>query len=405
LTSAHVTQTSILRDQVSFLLSEYRKMALLPTTAAAAAPAAATHGNDTSSVNATTTTTEPENDGAEMEVIVLLESPGGSASDYALAAQQILRLRREPGITVTIAVDKVAASGTLLFAGHVKNKNCHACALFSPNISSHCAPLVLHFLSLICIYILGGYMIACTSSPGRLLAAPFAVLGSIGVIGQTINVHKVLEGWGVQPLVFRGGRDKAPVGMLGEVTRQGLAKVQDMVDDTHRAFKRFVAESRPAVANRIENVATGDVWLGYDALEQGLIDRIVTSDEYIGEKMAQGARVLKLVLFKRGSFPFQRPSSTSEPVSIAATALGSSSSSSLENLGGQVVLQFAARIRSVLERFAVSFLDQQPPLPGFGGGSDGFVDLVQDNQAYMFHSKTAAKATATVTPFSSCPSL
>jgi serine protease SohB len=240
-------------------------------------------------------------------------------------------------------------------------------------------------------------MIACTSSPGRLLAAPFALLGSIGVVGQTINVHKALEGWGVQPLVFRGGRDKAPVGLLGEVTQQGLAKVQDMVDDTHRAFKRFVAESRPAVASRIEQVATGDVWLGYDALEQGLIDRIVTSDEYIGEKMAQGARVLKLVLFKRGSFPFQRPSSTSEPVSMA-TSIGSRIS--LKSLGGQIVLQLASRIRSVLERFAVSLLDQQPQ-PGIIG-SDGYVDLVQDNQPHMIRPAPTAAATMT-TSSSSLP--
>ncbi|EEC48617.1 predicted protein, partial [Phaeodactylum tricornutum CCAP 1055/1] len=101
-------------------------------------------------------------------------------------AQQLVRLRNEPGLTVTIVVDKVAASG--------------------------------------------GYMIACTASPGRLFAAPFAVVGSIGVIGQTFNIHKTLEGWGVRPLVFRGGRDKAPVGLVGEVTEEGLAKVQDMVD-------------------------------------------------------------------------------------------------------------------------------------------------------------------------------
>lgn len=88
-------------------------------------------------------------------------------------------------------------------------------------------------------------MIACTSSPGKLFAAPFAVLGSIGVVGQTINVQKTLEGWGVQPLVFRGGRDKAPVGLVGDVTEEGLAVVQDMIDVTHKAFKRHVVEARP----------------------------------------------------------------------------------------------------------------------------------------------------------------
>jgi serine protease SohB len=154
-------------------------------------------------------------------------------------------------------------------------------------------------------------MIACTSSPGRLFAAPFAVLGSIGVIGQSFNIQKTLEGWGVKPLVFRGGRDKAPVGLIGEVTKEGLAKVQDMVDDTHRAFKRHVVSARPIIADRIEDLATGDVWLGYDALDVGLIDRIVTSDEYIFERMGQGARVLKLVQLIRPKFPFAPPTTSS----------------------------------------------------------------------------------------------
>jgi signal peptide peptidase SppA len=241
-----VSRMSILRDEVSFLLSNYRNKAM---------------GQQPQSSNETEALTE------ELEIIVVLESPGGSASDYALASQQVLRLRNEPGIKVTICVDKVAASG--------------------------------------------GYMIACTSSPGRLFAAPFAVLGSIGVIGQSFNIQKTLEGWGVTPIVFRGGRDKAPVGLIGEVTKEGLAKVQDMVDDTHRAFKRHVVSARPIVADRIEDLATGNVWLGYDALDVGLIDRIVTSDEYISERMGQGARVLKLVQLLRPKFLFSPPTTSS----------------------------------------------------------------------------------------------
>jgi signal peptide peptidase SppA len=241
-----VSRMGKIRDEVAFLLSDYRNKAMEPLPQS---------GNET------------EASTAELEIIVVLESPGGSAADYALASQQVLRLRNEPGIKVTVCVDKVAASG--------------------------------------------GYMIACTSSPGRLFAAPFAVLGSIGVIGQSFNIQKTLEGWGVKPLVFRGGRDKAPVGLIGEVTKEGMAKVQDMVDDTHRAFKRHVVSARPIVADRIEDLATGNVWLGYDALDVGLIDRIVTSDEYIFERMGQGARVLKLVQLIRPKFPFSPPTTSS----------------------------------------------------------------------------------------------
>jgi ClpP class serine protease len=228
-----VSRMGILRDQISFLLSQYRTLAM-----------------STTDDNATTN----NNNSTDLEVLVLVESPGGSAADFGLAARQLLRLR-DAGILLTVCVDKVAASG--------------------------------------------GYMVACTSSPGRLFAAPFAVVGSIGVIGQTVNIHKVLEGWGVTPLVFRGGKDKAPVGMIGEVTPGGVEKIQKMVDATHKAFRYHVATCRPILAESIEDIGTGDTWLGYDALQHKLIDRITTSDEYIGERISQGARVLKMISYQR----------------------------------------------------------------------------------------------------------
>jgi ClpP class serine protease len=144
------------------------------------------------------------------------------------------------------------------------------------------------------------------------LAAPFAVLGSIGVLGQTINIQKTLEGWGIRPLVFKGGKDKAPVGLIGDITRDGMAKVQQMIDKTHVAFKQHVSTCRPMVASAIEEIATGDIWLGYDALGIGLVDRITTSDEYIGEKVSEGALVLKLVQMVKGRSFFQKPATTSE---------------------------------------------------------------------------------------------
>jgi serine protease SohB len=106
---------------------------------------------------------------------------------------------------------------------------------------------------------------------------------------ESFNIQKTLKGWGVQPLDFRGGRDKAPVGLIGEVTKEGLAKVQDMVDDTHPAFKCHITVSaRPVVTDRIKDLATGNVWLGYDALDIGLIDRIMTSGEYLGSGWRKG---------------------------------------------------------------------------------------------------------------------
>lgn len=136
------------------------------------------------------------------------------------------------------------------------------------------------------------------------IAAPFSVLGSIGVVGSAINIHNVLEGWGVKPLVFRGGKNKAPVGLIGEVTKDGIKQVQNMVDATHVAFKRHVVAARPSLSKDINKLATGKVWLGYEALNVGLIDRIITSDEYIGERLLEGARVLRLVKYNKPRFLF-----------------------------------------------------------------------------------------------------
>ena len=209
----------ILRDQVSFLLSEYRKLAHLQ---------------------------QPN-----LEVVVLLESPGGQVSEYGLAASQLLRLRQAEGITLTICVDTVAASG--------------------------------------------GYMLACTASEGHLISAPFALVGSIGVIGQILNVQDLLKNWGIQPLVFRGGKDKAPIGMLGEITSGGKAKTQEMIDATHRAFRKHVLDCRPGLATHIKTIGDGDVWLASDAQDLGLVDQIKTSDEYIGDKVEKGHRVLQML--------------------------------------------------------------------------------------------------------------
>jgi ClpP class serine protease len=112
--------------------------------------------------------------------------------------------------------------------------------------------------------------------------------------------------------VFRGGPDKAPVGLIGEVTDAGIEKVQSMVNKTHTAFKRHVAQVRPTLASSIEEISTGDIFLGHDALDAGLVDRIVTSDEYIGERIAGGARVLKLVQLVRPRYPFQKPTTSTE---------------------------------------------------------------------------------------------
>lgn len=197
-------------------------------------------------------------------------------------------------------------------------------------------------------------MIACASSPGRLLAAPFAVLGSIGVIGQSINIQRTLEGWGIRPLVFRAGKNKAPVGLIGEVTDEGIKNVQAILDDTHRAFRRHVAEARPILASRIHEIATGDVWLGYDAIEIGLVDRLITSDEYVLERIRDGAQVLKLVQMIKPKFPFTSPSTTtmSRIMSAVTSSKGvdQGSQSNSNSIMESLLIPILTDLRTILEK-------------------------------------------------------
>ena len=248
-----LSQLDSIRDKISFLLSQHRRRAMTTWDATllsnnnvtlqgtssndeAQSSLDATTVNATNATNAvaassnTTATLQLSKTVLPLEVVVVLESSGGSASEYALAAQQLLRLRREPGITLTIVVDKVAASG--------------------------------------------GYMMACTAE--KLLAAPFAVLGSIGVVGQTLNFYETLQNYGVEPLTFRSGRAKAPLSATDKITREGMAVVQSMLDNVHHAFQAHVAQSRPTLAENIENIATGETWLGCDALQHGLIDGVMS---------------------------------------------------------------------------------------------------------------------------------
>jgi serine protease SohB len=166
------------------------------------------------------------------EVVVRLRNPGGLVNDQGLAASQLLRVRARD-IPLTVAVDTVAASG--------------------------------------------GYMMACVAS--RILAAPFAVVGSIGVVAQVPNFHRLLDRHGVDVEQFTGGRYKRTVTMFGRTTDDDRAKLAEQVQDTHAIFKDFVGTHRPQVD--LEAVATGEYWYGVRALELNLVDELVTSDDYL----------------------------------------------------------------------------------------------------------------------------
>lgn len=182
------------------------------------------------SITAVLSVAEPEAD----EVVIRLESGGGLVHSYGLAAAQLDRIRAK-GIKLTACVDKVAASG--------------------------------------------GYMMACVAD--RIVASPFAILGSIGVVAQLPNFHRFLKKNDVDFEVLTAGEHKRTMTIFGENTDKGRAKFLEDLEDTHVLFKEYVGERRPGLD--ITAVANGDIWFGRRALEVNLIDEIKTSDEFLIE--------------------------------------------------------------------------------------------------------------------------
>jgi len=170
--------------------------------------------------------------GKDDEVVVRLESAGGAVPHYGLAAAQLMRLR-EKAIAVTICIDRIAASG--------------------------------------------GYMMACVAD--RIVAAPFAIIGSIGVVAQVPNFHRLLEKHDVDFQEMTAGEFKRTVSVFGEITEKGRKKFQEELEDTHAIFKEFVKAHRPKLD--LDRVATGEHWLARRGLELGLVDQLRTSDEYL----------------------------------------------------------------------------------------------------------------------------
>jgi len=187
------------------------------------------------------------------EVVVKVESGGGMVHSYGLASSQLARITSKQ-IPLTVCVDKVAASG--------------------------------------------GYMMACVAD--KIVAAPFAILGSIGVVAQLPNFHKLLKKNNIDYEMFTAGEFKRTVTMFGENTEKGREKFVEDLEDTHVLFKEFVTEHRPQVD--IAEVATGEVWFGRRAKDVNLVDLLQTSDEYLLDQ-AENADIFEIEFALKKSLP------------------------------------------------------------------------------------------------------
>ncbi len=199
------------------------------------------------------------------EVVLQLESPGGVVHGYGLAASELQRLKNA-GLILTVCVDKVGASG--------------------------------------------GYMMAVVGN--KILAAPFAIIGSIGVLSQVPNFHRLLKKHDIDYKEYTAGEYKTTVSLMGEITPQKEQKFLEMMQGTHDLFKNHVGHYRPQLD--LSKVATGEYWYGTQALGLGLIDEIKTSDDYLFSKR----QTHKVIYVKH-----EKKKSLSEKLNFSATKLAS----------------------------------------------------------------------------------
>ena len=188
------------------------------------------------------------------EVLVKLESPGGMVSGYGLAASELKRIRNA-GLKLRVAVDKVAASG--------------------------------------------GYMMACVAD--EILAAPFAVIGSIGVVAQIPNFNKLLKKNHIDYEIVTAGRYKRTLTIFGENTEEAREKFKEQLEDIHILFKNFVMTNRPQLIPHIEEIATGEFWFGEQCLEKNLVDVIKTSEDYLYQNK-DSYEIFEVSTIKKKSF-------------------------------------------------------------------------------------------------------
>lgn len=172
------------------------------------------------------------------EVVIRLESPGGAVNGYGLAASQLQRIR-DRNIPLTVCIDKVAASG--------------------------------------------GYLMACVAQ--QIIAAPFAIIGSIGVVAQLPNFHRWLKKHNIDVELLTAGEFKRTLTLFSENTAKGRQKFQEDIDVIHQAFKNTVLQLREQI--NINEVATGEHWLAQDAINLKLVDSLQTSDDYLANKVDQ----------------------------------------------------------------------------------------------------------------------
>lgn len=167
------------------------------------------------------------------EAVVIVSSPGGGVAQYGQLYAEMERFRKE-GIPLTVCVDTVAASG--------------------------------------------GYLMSLPAN--RIIAAPFATVGSIGVVAQVPNYRKLLEKIGVEGRIFTAGKYKRTVTTTGDDSPEAIEHFKAQLEAIHRQFIAAVTKYRKVDPDK---VCTGAHWSALESVEQklNLVDEVGTSHEYL----------------------------------------------------------------------------------------------------------------------------
>ena len=259
------------------------------------------------------------------EVVLRITSPGGAVTDYGLASAQFARLKAA-GVRTTACVDLVAASG--------------------------------------------GYMIACAAD--QILAAPFSIVGSIGVVAGIPNVHRLLERGGVEYVQRTAGNYKRTVNIFTPNTEEGLRKFDEELQLVHTAFKEHVSTHRAGKIGDVDAVCTGESWLSLHAEPLGLVDAICTSDQYLRARQAEAD-----VFLLRAEKPAKKQNLLS---------LLTNSAASVAQAAADRVLDAVAPIAGWQQR-----LERQQHDEGFGGGAGGRAGGVWNSNLQDYFSPVSNK--------------
>jgi len=198
--------------------------------------------------------------GKPKAVALVINSPGGSPVQSSLIGARIRRLAEEKDIPVYAFCEDVAASG--------------------------------------------GYWLATAAD--QIYVDPSSVVGSIGVISASFGFHELINRYGVERRVYTAGEDKSMLDPFRPEKPEDIERLKKLQKVIHDNFIEQVTSRRGTRLVR-DDIFTGEIWVGQEAVDLGLVDGIghvvPKMKEVFGEKVALNVIGQKRSFFQRMGAP------------------------------------------------------------------------------------------------------